>query len=48
MRDQDGFIYVREHDGTLLAGGFEPKAKPAYEDGNIPSKLQVQVIYDIW
>lgn len=38
VRDQDGYIYFRENNGRLLAGGFEPVAKPAYEDGKIPGK----------
>uniref|UniRef100_A0A8D8PN36 Pyruvate dehydrogenase phosphatase regulatory subunit, mitochondrial n=1 Tax=Cacopsylla melanoneura TaxID=428564 RepID=A0A8D8PN36_9HEMI len=37
IRDQDGHIYFREYNGCILAGGFEPVAKPAYEDGNIPN-----------
>lgn len=36
IRDLDGYIYFRENDGRLLAGGFEPVAKPAFEDGMIP------------
>jgi pyruvate dehydrogenase phosphatase regulatory subunit len=36
VRDLDGYIYFRENEGSLLAGGFEPKAKPAFEDGTIP------------
>lgn len=39
VRDQDGFVYFRENNGKLLAGGFEPVAKPAFEDGRIPSKF---------
>lgn len=35
-RDLDGYIYFRENNGSLLAGGFEPVAKPAFEDGIIP------------
>lgn len=37
VRDQDGYIYFRENNGRILAGGFEPVAKPAFEDGRIPS-----------
>lgn len=37
VRDLDGHIYFREKDGHLMAGGFEVIAKPAYEDGVIPS-----------
>ena len=36
VRDMDAHIYFRENDGKLLAGGFELKAKPAYEDGIVP------------
>ncbi|XP_063227263.1 pyruvate dehydrogenase phosphatase regulatory subunit, mitochondrial isoform X2 [Bacillus rossius redtenbacheri] len=36
VRDPDGHIYFRESDGCLLAGGFEPVAKPAFEDGVMP------------
>lgn len=38
IRDLDGYVYFREKNGRMLAGGFEPVAKPAYEDGNMPSK----------
>lgn len=36
IRDLDGYVYFRENNGRLLAGGFEPVAKPAFEDGVIP------------
>lgn len=36
IRDLDGYIYFRENNGCILAGGFEPVAKPAFEDGSIP------------
>jgi len=39
IRDLDGYIYFRENDGRLLAGGFEPVAKPAFEDGIIPGQI---------
>ncbi|XP_044734678.1 pyruvate dehydrogenase phosphatase regulatory subunit, mitochondrial isoform X2 [Chrysoperla carnea] len=35
VRDLDGYIYFRENHGRLLAGGYEPNAKPAFEDGSI-------------
>jgi len=38
VRDLDGYVYFRENEGSLLAGGFEPNAKPAFEDGTIPGK----------
>lgn len=39
IRDLDGYIYFRENNGRLLAGGFEPVAKPAFEDGAIPGQI---------
>lgn len=39
VRDLDGYVYFREKDGYILAGGFEPIAKPAFEDGNIPGEI---------
>ncbi|KAJ0184007.1 hypothetical protein K1T71_000430 [Dendrolimus kikuchii] len=32
LRDPDGYIYLRERDGCILAGGFELVAKPVYEE----------------
>jgi pyruvate dehydrogenase phosphatase regulatory subunit len=37
VRDPDGHIYFRENGGRVLAGGFAPIAKPAFEDGVLPS-----------
>ena len=37
IRDPDSNIYIREKGGCVLAGGFEPVAKPAFEDGNLPT-----------
>lgn len=36
LYDLDGRIYLREFNGKVLAGGFEAKAKPAFEDGKLP------------
>lgn len=36
VRDLDGHIYLRENNGRILAGGFEPVAKPTFTDGRIP------------
>merc|ERR1719461_2027117 len=36
VRDPDGHIYFRENEGRFLAGGFEPVAKPAYLDKDLP------------
>lgn len=39
VRDQDGHIYLRESNGCILAGGFEPNAKPAFENMPYPGDL---------
>lgn len=39
VRDQDGHIYFRELNGCILAGGFEPEAKPAFESMKCPGNL---------
>lgn len=38
VRDLDGYVYFRENNGRLLCGGFEPSAKPAFEDGVLPGQ----------
>jgi pyruvate dehydrogenase phosphatase regulatory subunit len=43
VRDMDGQVYFREHEGRLMSGGFELEAKPAYEDGVYPCKLQLHL-----
>ncbi|XP_054274258.1 pyruvate dehydrogenase phosphatase regulatory subunit, mitochondrial isoform X2 [Macrosteles quadrilineatus] len=48
MRDLDGQVYLRQHDGCLLAGGFEPIAKPAYEDGSVPYSMVERVLPEDW
>ena len=47
MRDYDGFVYVREWSGGILAGGFEPVAKPVFHDG-IPEGFEYQLLPDDW
>ncbi|KAK7789876.1 hypothetical protein R5R35_008830 [Gryllus longicercus] len=48
IRDQDGHIYFRENEGRLMAGGFEPVAKPAFEDGNIPETSEKRILPEDW
>ncbi|XP_069700956.1 pyruvate dehydrogenase phosphatase regulatory subunit, mitochondrial isoform X2 [Periplaneta americana] len=48
VRDQDGHIYFREYEGRLLAGGFEPVAKPAFEDGTIPDSSADRLLPEDW
>jgi len=38
VRDPDGHVYFRENEGRFLAGGFEPKAKPAYMAEDLPNQ----------
>ena len=38
VRDPDGYVYFRENEGRFLAGGFEPRAKPAYMEDELPEK----------
>ncbi|XP_043248408.1 pyruvate dehydrogenase phosphatase regulatory subunit, mitochondrial [Colletes gigas] len=48
VRDLDGYIYFRENNGRLLAGGFEPIAKPAFEDGIIPECTDERFLPEDW
>lgn len=45
IRDLDGMIYIREVDGRILAGGFDEKTKPAFQNVTIPCKLQHTAFY---
>lgn len=38
VRDLDGQIYIREVEGRIFAGGFEPKTKPAFQNLTIPGQ----------
>jgi pyruvate dehydrogenase phosphatase regulatory subunit len=40
IRDMDGQVYFREHEGRLLSGGYELAAKPAFEDGVMPRECK--------
>ncbi len=48
VRDPDGHIYFRENGGCVLAGGFEPVAKPAFEDGQLPSSSKSRQLQADW
>ncbi|XP_024082203.1 pyruvate dehydrogenase phosphatase regulatory subunit, mitochondrial isoform X2 [Cimex lectularius] len=48
VRDQDGHIYFRECNGYIIAGGFEPVAKPAYVDGIIPRSQAERRLPEDW
>ncbi|ELU09314.1 hypothetical protein CAPTEDRAFT_226885 [Capitella teleta] len=47
IRDYDGYVYLREWSGGLLAGGFEPEAKPVFHEG-IPEKFEFQLLPEDW
>ena len=47
LRDQDGFIYVKEDAGKLLVGAFEPNAKPWGMDG-IPEDFCFDQLPEDW
>ena len=47
VRDPDGGIYVREWSGGIMAGGFEPVAKPCFHQG-VPPKFEFQLLPEDW
>ena len=47
IRDYDGLTYFREWSGGLMAGGFEPVAKPTFHD-KVPPNFQFQLLPDDW
>ncbi|KAG7209750.1 hypothetical protein KM043_011374 [Ampulex compressa] len=46
VRDFDSYSYMREWKGGVLAGWFEPEAKPAFENGSVPTRNWKQYIKD--
>ncbi|KAK2577534.1 hypothetical protein KPH14_003619 [Odynerus spinipes] len=46
VRDLDSYSYMREWQGGLMAGWFEAEAKPAFENGLVPSKDWKRYIKD--
>ena len=47
MRDYDGHVYIREWGNSILLGGFEPWAKPAFK-GGIPERFEFQLLPEDW
>ncbi|XP_046549840.1 pyruvate dehydrogenase phosphatase regulatory subunit, mitochondrial-like [Haliotis rubra] len=47
IRDYDGYCYFPEWNGGVLAGGFEPVAKPVFTHG-IPDKFEFQLLPEDW
>ena len=43
LRDQDGYIYIREWSGGIMAGGFEPISKPVFS-GGVLSPFEFQLL----
>jgi len=48
IRDLDGHIYIRVKDGCYLGGGFEPMAKPVFEDGSLPLSFDERELEVDW
>jgi 4-methylaminobutanoate oxidase (formaldehyde-forming) len=47
LRDADGHIYLREREGDLVMGGFEPVAKPR-DLGSIPKDFAFSLFDEDW
>lgn len=47
VRDHCGHIYMREWSGGILAGGFEPRGKPCFQQG-IPESFEFQLLPEDW
>ena len=48
VRDLDGHVYIRVKDGCYLSGGFEPIAKPVFEDGSLPLTFEESTLEVDW
>lgn len=47
VRDYCRSIYMREWSGGILAGGFELRGKPCFQDG-IPPNFEFQLLPEDW
>ncbi|ESO90302.1 hypothetical protein LOTGIDRAFT_218009 [Lottia gigantea] len=47
IRDHDGYICIREWNGGLCIGGFEPNPKPCFHTG-VPDKFEFQLLPEDW
>ena len=47
VRNLDHRLAMREGEGGLMVGGFEPKAKPVFTHG-IPDKFEFQLLPEDW
>ena len=48
LRDPDGYTYFKEEVGGLIAGGFEPEAKPWVAPDQIPEPFEFQLLPEDW
>ncbi len=48
LRDPDGYTYFKEEVGGLVAGGFEPQAKPWVAPDAIPHPFEFQLLEEDW
>lgn len=48
LRDYDSRIYIREWSGGLMAGGFEPVAKPCFYETGVPENFEFQLLEEDW
>lgn len=46
VRDFDAYTYAREYENGLMVGWFEKEAKPAFEQGNVPTEWKKHVVKD--
>ena len=48
FRDYDSYLYIREWSGGIMAGGFEPVAKPLFYETGVPEKFEFQLLQEDW
>src|ERR1700677_1195218 len=48
LRDPDGYTYIKEEEGGLVVGGFEPDAKPWVAPDALPYPFEFQLLDEDW
>jgi glycine cleavage system aminomethyltransferase T/glycine/D-amino acid oxidase-like deaminating enzyme len=48
LRDPDGYTYFKEEIGGLVAGGFEPRAKPWVAPDEVPDDFEFRLLPEDW
>ena len=48
LRDPDGYTYFKEEVGGLVAGGFEPRAKPWLAPDELPDDFAFRLLPEDW